>query len=54
MADTLNKLECDPQCGFMVRSHDIKELTDIALKHAKEAHKMDVTEADIKAMIKPA
>jgi predicted small metal-binding protein len=54
MAVTLKKIECDPKCGFMVRSHDEKELVAIALKHAKEFHKMDITEKDAKGMIETA
>ena len=54
MAQTLKKLECDPSCGFMVRSHDNKEIIEIAREHAKKFHKMDVAEKDIMAMIKDA
>ena len=55
MKTELKKLECDPSCGFMARSHDEKELIEIALEHAKKFHKeIKVTEKDVKAMIKPA
>jgi predicted small metal-binding protein len=47
------KLECDPVCGFMARSHDEKELIKIGLEHAKKFHKkIMLTEKDLKAMIK--
>ena len=49
----LKSVSCDPQCGFMVQSHDEKELTDIVIAHAKEAHNMDVTANDVKAKMKP-
>lgn len=55
LAKELKKLECDPACGFMVRSHDEKELYKIALEHAKNFHKeIKVTEKDIKSMIQTA
>ena len=54
MATKLKKIECDPKCGFMVRSHDEKELIEIATAHAKKAHKMNVSEKEIKAMMKDA
>lgn len=54
MTEQLKKIECDTECGFMVRSHDEKELVEIALQHVKKIHKMAVNEKDIKAKIKPA
>ncbi len=50
----LKSVSCDPQCGFMVQSHDEKELTDIVIAHAKKAHNMDITANDVKAKMKPA
>jgi predicted small metal-binding protein len=54
MAETLKKVECDPKCGFMVRSHDEKEIIELAIQHAKKFHKMTITEKDVKAMVKDA
>ena len=54
MAGKLKKVECDPKCGFMVRSHDEKELIDITRAHAKKSHDMSVTDADVKKMMKDA
>jgi predicted small metal-binding protein len=48
----LKQVSCDPSCGFMVRSHDEKELVQIVIAHAKNAHNKDLTEADVKAMMK--
>ena len=48
----LKKIECEPQCGFAVQSHDEKEVINIASNHARSAHKMKVSEADAKAMMK--
>lgn len=53
MCPALKKIECDPKCGFQVVSHDEKELTEIAIGHAKKFHKMTVSEKDVKAMMKP-
>jgi predicted small metal-binding protein len=54
VAEKLKKLECDPKCGFAIQSHDEKEIIDIAVKHAKKAHKMDVTEKEARGMMKDA
>ena len=54
MTGTLKKVECDPTCGFMVRSHDEKEIIDLVTKHAKKAHNMNVTEKEIRAKIRDA
>ncbi|MBI5102108.1 MAG: DUF1059 domain-containing protein [Nitrospirae bacterium] len=54
MSEKLKKVECDPKCGFMVRSHDEKEIVDITTAHAKKSHNMTVTEADVKKMMKDA
>ena len=55
METKLKKIECDPICGFMARSHDEKELIEIALGHAKKFHKdIKVTEKEVKTMIKAA
>jgi predicted small metal-binding protein len=54
MAEKLKKIECDPKCGFLVRSHDEKEVGEIAAQHAKKAHNMSLTEKDIRGMVKDA
>lgn len=51
---SLKKIECDPTCGFMVRSHDERELVEIVKEHAKESHNMSVTEKDIRDKMKAA
>ena len=43
---------CGPECGFMCRSHDEKELTAIVKKHAETAHKMKMSDKEIKGMMK--
>lgn len=51
MAD-MKKIECDPKCGFMVQSHDEKELMEITKQHAKKYHDKTITDEDVKKMIK--
>ena len=48
----LKSAECDPACGFMVRSHDEAEIMSVIKEHAKKAHNMDMTDAQIKGMMK--
>ena len=50
----MKKIECEPQCGFMVRSHDMDELKKFGLSHAKNIHHMDVTNKDVEDMIRDA
>lgn len=50
----LKELACPPDCGFMVRSHDEKEIIEMARQHAKKIHKMDVTDKELKGMIRKA
>ena len=53
MKGKLSQIECDPACGFMVRSHDEREALDLSMRHAKRAHpEMKVSEADLKKMMK--
>jgi predicted small metal-binding protein len=54
MAEKLKKVECDPNCGFLVRSHDEKELVDVAIQHAKKAHNKVITDKDARTMMKDA
>ena len=49
---TLKSVSCAPECGFMCRSHDEKELTSIVKTHAKKVHNKDVTDKDVKDMMK--
>jgi predicted small metal-binding protein len=50
----LKQLECPPECGFMVRSHDEKEIVEIARQHAEKIHKMTMSDKELKEMIKSA
>jgi len=48
----LKSVSCTPECGFMVRSHDEKELSAIVIDHAKKQHGKTMTEKDVKPMMK--
>ena len=48
----LMSVSCDATCGFMVRSHSEKELTSIVKAHAKRMHKMEMTDKQVKDMMK--
>jgi len=54
MDENLKKIECEPMCGFMVRSHDENELVNLALSHVSNIHNLRQTPAEIRSMIKPA
>lgn len=48
----LKSVSCPPECGFMVRSHDEKELTAMVKTHAREMHGKELTDAQVKEMMK--
>ena len=50
----LKSITCYPICGFRVRSHDEREVMDLAKQHVKKTHKMKTTDKELKAMVKPA
>jgi predicted small metal-binding protein len=50
--EKMKSITCDPECGFMVRSHDENEVMDVAKKHAKDMHEMDASEEELKGMMK--
>jgi len=54
MTKELKQVVCDPKCGFMVRSHDEKEVIEIARAHAKKSHRMTVSVKDIRDMMTDA
>ncbi len=50
----LQTVACDPACGFRVTSHDEAELTGMVKMHAKTHHQKEMSDADVKGMMKPA
>lgn len=45
---------CSPECGFMVRSHNEAEVTEMLKMHAKKQHNMEMSDKDAMAKIKSA
>ena len=48
----VKSFSCDESCGFMARSHDEKEVTEMAMKHMKKHHHMNASEKEVKEMLK--
>ncbi len=53
-AKEMKKIECPAPCNFAVKSHDEKEIIELAMKHAQNKHKMKISEKELKEMIQPA
>lgn len=54
MAQNLQKISCDPECGFMVQDHNEDELLKLAKEHVDNTHpKMGVKMEDLKKMMMP-
>jgi predicted small metal-binding protein len=45
------KVNCD--CGFMVGSHDEKEVGDMTITHVKNKHGKTISFADARKLMKP-
>ncbi len=50
MATKLLKIECDPICGFLIRSHTATEVYNTTVQHCKSAHGKTISVADAKGM----
>ena len=50
----MKKIECPAPCNFTVKSHDEKEIVELAMQHAQNKHNMKISEKDLKGMIKRA
>ena len=53
-AKMMKKIECPAPCSFTVKSHDEKEIVELAMQHAQNKHNMKISEKELKGMIKPA
>jgi predicted small metal-binding protein len=52
MEGVLKMLECGPDCGFVVRSHDEWEIISIGMEHLREKHGVKkVSVQDVRAGI---
>ncbi|HEX2854805.1 MAG TPA: DUF1059 domain-containing protein [Opitutaceae bacterium] len=47
----LKSISCPPECGFMCRSHDEKELIEIVKAHALKAHGKVLTDEQLKSFM---
>ena len=48
----LKSVSCEDACGFMIRSRDEKEVVSATKAHFKHVHKKDVTDKQVKEMMK--
>jgi len=49
----MKQIECDPSCGFTVKSHDEDEVVKMAMEHIRNKHPdMELSEEDAKGMVK--
>ena len=54
MAQNLKSVECDPACGFMIRSHDETELMSMVKSHVRSAHQKNLSDQEVKDKMKAA
>jgi predicted small metal-binding protein len=53
MAKTLFQIDCDPTCGFRVRSHSKGEALEMSMTHVKKVHpKLKMTKKEAEQMVK--
>lgn len=50
-SESLKTVSCPPECGFMCRSHDERELIEIVKAHAKNAHGKILTDEQVKSFM---
>lgn len=52
MDTKIKAIECDPDCGFMIKSHDEEEVVMVAKEHVKTKHDMDVADTEMRKKMK--
>lgn len=52
MNTKIKMIECDPDCGFMIKSHDENEVVAVAKEHVNTKHDMDVDDAEMRKKMK--
>lgn len=52
MTSNLKQLVCDPNCGFMVQSHDENEVVNVGMSHTKNMHNLNLSTSEVREMIK--
>lgn len=50
----LRQAGCGPECGFLVRSTDEREILRTTAAHLKEFHQMDLTDEQLRGSIQSA
>jgi predicted small metal-binding protein len=48
----VKSISCGPECGFMLKSRNEKELISMTKEHVHKMHKKDVSDKDLLGMIK--
>jgi predicted small metal-binding protein len=48
----MKSVTCDASCGFMVRSRDEKEVVDATKNHVRRMHKQEISDKDVRGMMK--
>lgn len=46
------EVECEPACGFKLRSHDKNEIVSMVKQHAGKAHQKQMSDKEILNMAK--
>jgi predicted small metal-binding protein len=54
MEQQLFEIDCDPECGFVVRSHDRDEVKKFAKEHVKMVHSKDTSDKELEEMVQMA
>ena len=54
MEMALKSVSCAPECGFMLRDHDEKELIDMVKMHVSKTHSKNVSDDEVRGMMKTA
>jgi predicted small metal-binding protein len=49
---TTYTVECDPECSFMVRSHDKDEVVRMSIDHVQNVHGKSLSHDEAVAMVK--
>lgn len=47
----MKTIKCDPECGFMVKSHDEEEVVSMAREHSENKHGVNATDEELKGMM---
>ncbi len=51
-AQPLYKVECDPECGFLVRNHNEVELVSLVITHCVNTHNKSPSDKEVRGWVK--